>query len=683
MELLLPCGGMESLAPACRMGADAVYLGSTRFSARRSAGNFDDEALKEAVRYCHERGVKVHLAVNTLMRDTELQNALSLCEFAAKLPVDALIVQDLGLAALLRKAAPSLPLHASTQMSVHTPKGAELLMKMGFSRAVLARELSREEIREIRQSCGIELEVFVHGALCMSVSGQCYLSAMLGGRSGNRGACAQPCRLPFLAPGGTGHDLSLKDLSIIPYLKELEAMGIESAKVEGRMKRPEYVAAAAAACLSALEDEDALPRRMETLQKVFSRSGFTEGYYTGSRGRDMFGVRQKDDVTAATGELLSSIRQEYKDERPRVALTGSFSMKAGEKAALTLCDGDGNQAGALGGIPEKALARPLDEARARSQLSKTGGTPYYFEKLTMELDEGLILPASELNRLRRAALSALSEKRGKAKPVSFSIEQPSSLSPHKAASAPKWRAHFREAAQVTSPERFELCYVPLTTPERELERLLQGGARVGVELPRGLFGREEEALALCGRAKKAGVRDAWVGNLGALPIAQQAGLLPHGGYSLNVANTEALAMAETLGFCDCELSMELTLSQTAALSGNLPRGLMAYGRLPLMLLRNCPGKNGQGCAACKGFGSLIDRKGIAFPYACVFSCSELYNSLPLSLSDRQGEISGVEFISFRFTVENSVEIEESLQLFHSREGRKGGVTRGLCYRGVD
>ena len=308
LEVLAPAGGWESLEAAVFAGADAVYLGGPAFGARANAKNFTREELARAAAFCHGRGVRLHVTVNTLLKDQELPQALEFVEFLCSLPVDAVLVQDMGLFSLLRQRAPGLPLHCSTQMSLHTPAGVGLLFELGARRAVLAREMSLSEMEEVRGACPIELEAFVHGALCMCVSGQCYLSAMLGGRSGNRGMCAQPCRLPFAAPGGTGHDLSLKDLSLLEEARQLGAAGICSLKIEGRMKRPEYVAAAVSACRHAV-DQGAIPHQLaQDLEAVFSRSGFTKGYLTGKRGAAMFGVRRKEDVTQATEKVFAQLR---------------------------------------------------------------------------------------------------------------------------------------------------------------------------------------------------------------------------------------------------------------------------------------------------------------------------------------------------------------------------------------
>ena len=294
-EILAPAGGKEQLLAAVRAGADAVYLGARNFNARRGAANFEENELFEAVAYCHARNVKVHVTLNTLVTDSELPDLLEEIKYVAKSGADAVIVQDLATAKLVREHCPDIAMHASTQMTIHNLAGAVAAKELGFSRIVLSRELSLNEIKTIAAGTDAELEVFVHGALCMCMSGACYLSSMIGSRSGNRGLCAQPCRLPFHIDGGTGTDLSLKDLSLVEYLSELSDMGIASFKIEGRMKRPEYVSAAVIACRESLDGAYTQQRRNE-LQSLFSRSGFTDGYYISSLGRNMFGKREKENV---------------------------------------------------------------------------------------------------------------------------------------------------------------------------------------------------------------------------------------------------------------------------------------------------------------------------------------------------------------------------------------------------
>ena len=414
IEVLAPAGGPEALRAAVYAGADAVYLGGPAFGARASARNFSREELREAVAFCRARGVRVHVTVNTLLRDSEVPQALGFAEFLCSLPVDAVLVQDMGLFSLLRERAPGLPLHCSTQMSLHTPAGVRLLHGLGASRVVLARELSLPEIEEIAGACPAELESFVHGALCMSVSGQCYCSALLGGRSGNRGMCAQPCRLPFSAPGGTGHDLSLKDLSFITEVRRLEKAGACSAKIEGRMKRPEYVAAAVAACRHAADGEEVPPGLLEKLEAVFSRSGFTQGYLTGRRGRAMFGVRRKEDVTGATEKVFSALRNLYRGERQRVPVILTLSV-LGDSVTVSAVDMEGRSAQAS--APAGDVPAPLPRGRARGARQKAGGPPFLVQEA--HAPEGVPLTVAGVNALRRQALETLLHLRGEKPPIPF------------------------------------------------------------------------------------------------------------------------------------------------------------------------------------------------------------------------------------------------------------------------
>ena len=402
-EILAPCGGEDSLPAALNSGADAVYLGVTSFSARRNAKNFDMDALARAVRECHISGVKVYVTLNTLVFDDELTGLAATAAGIEKAGADGVIVQDLGAARIIRGAAPFLRLHASTQMTVTSAAGAEFARKHGFSRVVLAREMSFEEIERVVKNVDIETEVFVHGALCVCVSGQCLMSAMYGGRSGNRGLCAQPCRLDF-SYGNRHSVISLKDLSIIEHLKELEEIGVASAKIEGRMKRPEYVAAAVTACRNVL---DGKKPDMETLRAVFSRSGFTESYFDGSL-RDMQGTRTKEDVEAAGG-ALTELKKLYDKPYKRHTFDISVSVKHGQPvSARVMCEGH-ELAYISEIIPEKAVNRPITAEEIAARLAKTGGTVYELGKADIDLDGGLVLSASAVNALRREILARLDE----------------------------------------------------------------------------------------------------------------------------------------------------------------------------------------------------------------------------------------------------------------------------------
>lgn len=676
IEVLAPSGGLESIYPAVRMGADAVYLGAWKLSARTSAQNFSREDLRKAVEYCHARGVKVYLACNTLVHDDELEEALRIIKYACAIPVDALIMQDLGLISLVRKFAPDMRIHGSTQMSVHIPKGVEYLEKMGLKRVVLSRELSRDEIKEISEKTKAELEVFVHGALCMSVSGQCYFSAMLGSRSGNRGSCAQPCRLPFVSENGNNYALSLKDNSIINNLRELEKMGVSSAKIEGRMKRPEYVAVSVKACRQSLDNGKVDNDISDKLQAVFSRSGFTDGYFTGNLGRDMFGIRSKENVTSATEKIFTEIRTMYKDEKPLVPVEMDFSMKSDKPLRFAVKDRDGNYAEVTGAVPEKALKVAVTEEKCRSNLTKTGGTPFYENGFSADIDDGLSIPMSELNALRRNALDELMQKRIKRKPVEFSEITLPEFNTRQRKNPKYFRGRFTNS---NIPDEFldsELIYVPINLSDDEYNSLMDRGFAVAVEIPRGMFGIENKIYERLKHIQTLGINEVLASNLGAVEIAKSLDMDIHGGFGLNITNTASVEWAEKNGLLDIEVSIELTLEQISRLGGKIPLGIVSYGLLPLMLTRNNPARNdGKPFMSSKEISYLRDRKGIAFPLQSYGACTEILNSVPVVLSDRKNEIKGVDFEVFRFTVEDSFEMKDTLE--------KGKFTRGLYYRGVE
>ena len=688
-EILAPAGSPEALRAAVRCGADAVYLGASAFNARQGAHNFDTAALREAVSYCHARGVAVHLTLNTLVRQDELHAALKVAEEACVLGVDALIVQDVGLARRIRAAAPGMALHASTQLSCHTPSGVRFLRDSGFSRVVLAREMSRDEIAACAGQ-GCELEVFVHGALCMCVSGQCYLSAMLGGRSGNRGLCAQPCRLPF-APADSGRRaregeaaLSLRDLSLQAYGADLAALGVDSLKIEGRLKRPEYVAAAVSVYRAAVRGEAPAPGLSEDLQAVFSRSGFTDGYYADQRGGGMFGTRRREDVQAAA-PVLSRLERLYDKETGRVPVTLTFAMTADE-ATLTAADGEGRTVTVAGDPPQPAVNHPLDAERAAAQLGKTGGTPFR-AAVHCRMDEGLSLPLSQLNAMRRQALEQLLEERGRPRPVPFNREAVPERRPALAdkPARPLLIARLARPDQLAGAGEADRVFLPLSAPEELLRRHAEDG-RLGVEIPRGLFGAEEAARRTLARAAQAGARYALCGNVGAIDLAREAGLLPVGGFGLNITNGEALAFFADRGLAAATLSMELTFRQTAfAADRPLPAGLLVYGRQPLMLTRNCPRRSaGQHCegapnAAC----GLTDRRGVTFPLACAGGCAELLNSVPLYWADRLEEVPRLDFWLLHFSTESPEEVENLTRTYHRGGAVMDGITRGLYKRGVE
>ena len=691
LEILAPAGGVECIRPAVRAGADAVYIGASRFSARSSAHNFDYQQLRDTVRYCHLNGTAVHLACNIIVHDDEIDSAEELIKVACDTGVDALIMQDIGLISLVRKFAPDMPIHGSTQLSVHTRRGVEYLHKMGLTRVVLSRELSKKEIEEIARDCPVELEVFVHGALCMSVSGQCYFSAVLGSRSGNRGGCAQPCRLPFSVRGGTGHDLSLKDLSIIDHLRELEEMGIASAKIEGRMKRPEYVAAAVKACRESLDTGSVTDDTMEMLSSVFSRSGFTEGYYTGKTGVEMFGVRSKENVEAADSKIFGRIHEIYKNERQHIPVDFTLTVKDGQPSRLEAADVDGNTFAAVGMIPEKARTAALDEQRCGKSMGKTGGTPYVLRNIKCDIEDGLMLPASALNLLRNSCLEGISAQRESIHGIKYTSAERQPAGTRKNRFPDRYRVRFTDDNSMLKdediPDEFldsELIYVPCTLVDKQLERLMDRGFAVALDVPRGMFGIENIVFERMKRAKQLGINEVLANNVAVIEMAAELDMEVHGGFGLNAANTETLSYFQSKGMTDCEVSFELTLEQISELGGIMPLGIISGGRLPLMLTRNCPVMNdGRGCKHCKTAHMIRDRKGIDFPVKCFGSCSEILNSVPLFMSDKRDQMKGIDFEVLRFSVENSVEKLESLRRFREGTAPQKGFTRGLYYRGVE
>lgn len=686
IEILAPAGNLDSLLAGIHSGADAVYFGYGELNARRNAKNFDEQSLAEASRLCKERGVKMHMTVNTMVYDREYDEVLRTLEIACKYGIDALIVQDLGVAKIVREAAPEMKMHASTQLTVHNVSGAWQAKELGFSRVVLAREMSREEILQVTTQVPVETEVFVHGALCMCVSGQCYMSSVIGERSGNRGLCAQPCRLPFASgrKGDSGYALSLKDLSLADRVKELMALGVDSFKIEGRMKRPEYVAAAVSQFKEAVRGAQA---DMDLMAAVFSRSGFTKGYFDAKLGQEMFGTRQKEDVLASQ-KVLKKLSDTASKDVARVGVDFSFTMKENEPAVLTASDGKGHTVQAQGEIPQQALKAPTTEELVWRSLEKTGGTFYYLNSLTCDLGEGLIYPASQLNSLRREALDKLTQLRGEIHEIPFHKLEKQPVPKHIGVQGEKLplRAAVREIAQITERmgEVCELISVPLDELLKNKNNLPKEIVpKISVSLPRVVFGDDEKYLAeRLTECKHLGIGHLSTGNLGGVYLGRKMGFVLHGEFGLNIANAGCLAEYERLGLSDCLLSFELSLARARAIGGTLPRGLLIYGKLPLMVTRNCPIRL-SGCRDCKGFGTLTDRKKEVFEVRCTGRrYSEIFNSKPVYLADKLEEVNGIDYGLLSFTTEGAKQVDRILLRYTQTHKPMENITRGLYYRNV-
>ncbi len=678
-ELLSPVGSKEMLTAAVLCGADAVYLGAKEFSARRNAENFDSEALRDAVKYCHVRGVKVYLTLNIIIKENELESALKTATIAYNAGIDGVIIADLGLAKILKQALPDLPLHASTQVSVHSPSALNPLKELGFSRVVVARELSFEQLKEICEEAkklDLEIEAFVHGALCMCVSGQCLLSAFLGARSGNRGLCAGPCRLPFAVENGTGYDLSLKDLSLLQYTEKLAEIGVSSFKIEGRMKRPEYVAAATAAFRKAIDEGIIDAALEETLQKVFSRSGFTSGYFENKLSKEMFGIRTKEDVLSA-GDAFPLLHELYRKERNKIEIKIEGDFKQNSPMLVRFSDGE-NEAEILGDIPECAKNKAITKEDISKNLLKLGSTPYFAKICDISLDDGLFIPASAINSMRRDACEKLDKLRSEK-----SIKNKTTVLPSRenlSISNDKQRIYIRISSAEQLPDNLDGIDAVIFPIEcaTDFEKI---NTKLIADIPRGISNEDTIKKLLIG-IKEKGINTVLCGNIAAISIARDLGFETVADAAMNIINSFATDCIEDLGASEVILSNEITLNSAKNLNSSLPIGLNVYGHTPLMLFKNCPIRNGKSCDACDKNEFITDRMNIKFPIRCRLGFSEMFNSIPTYLADRKDEYSFLDFIVLHFTVEDKNQVEQIINAYKNALPPDNKHTRGLFYKGT-
>lgn len=693
IELLSPAGSPEGVIAAVQNGADAVYMGMGAFNARRGAKNFTDEEFVKAVRYCHVRGCKVYVTLNTLVNDREMRDAVAAAKLASDAGADALIVQDLGMSYAIRCALPDIPLHASTQMSLHNLAGVEAAAEMGITRAVLARELSFEQIKFITKNASIETEVFVHGALCFCHSGQCYMSALIGRRSGNRGLCAQPCRLQYSLGGRMDdHPLSLKDNCLVDQIRRLEEAGVASLKIEGRMKRPEYTGIVTGVYAKAIrEQRNPDKEEMELLEKTFSRQGFTQGYFIGDK-LDMFGVRSEPDKDA--DKIFAAARKQYAEgEMRRVPVHFYTVLEKGEHIKAIAFDDDGHKAIATGPVPERAKRQGLTEQYLIEQMFKTGGTPYNCIENKAKAEPGLYLPASEINELRRKLIAQLSAEREKA-PGRRTLRIPSPPVNVPAISDPARIYQVRTAEQLT-PELAELkpdyIYFPameLAENFNPLRPFIDNGARPVAVMPRVITDdQSREVYAALEKLFDYGVNEALTGNLGHVFIARQAGMKVRGDFGLNAFNSYTLRVLQDAGFISATASFELRLAQIKAMAKPVDTELIIYGRLPLMVSDQCIIRQSAGRCNCQTPGQLSDRMGSVFPVVKEFGCRNvIYNAHKLYLADKRDDLYALGLWGLRmlFTTESPRECVEVAKGYLGLTDYKPNVlTRGLYYRGVD
>ncbi len=661
-ELLSPAGDLACLRAAVRNGADAVYVGLKEFSARAGAENFDADTLLAARRETAAANVKLFVALNTLVRDRELPDIRRSLGIIADCGADGVIVQDLAAARLARETVPDLPLHASTQMQIHTVRGLEALKALGFRRAVLAREMSLDEIRAAAAADIMETEVFIHGALCMCYSGHCLFSAVLGENSGNRGRCAQPCRLPYEG----GHPLSLKDLCLLKHLPELTAAGVTSFKIEGRLKSPEYVAAATRAYRERLDGKPYDETTERRLAAIFSRDGFTDGYLTGKTDKPMFGIKQKTehaDYRDAVAALTNG--KPYK----RAALSLTLTLSADKPSYWLLTDG-AHTVSFEGETASPAERRPMTEQSLFEAFDKLTDTPFILQNVRLT-GEGLYLPVSAVNAARRALLAVLTERR-----AAFTPREILPFSPPRAENVKGGgdQILFYSAAEMPAEDLSGFARIWLRPEEIDAYPAPNNGVFVDHFLSDEAF---RKVLDDC-KGKTGAVL---VGNLSQILPARQAGFAVYGDWSLNATNSLALAEYKEMGLDDICLSFENNLAQMRDLEKPLPTTVIAYGRLPLMRTKNCIISQKGDCIGHTGHALLTDRRGVRFPLLCADGCgTTLLNSLPLSAHGLALPPETARRLDF--TTETKREIESVLAAFRRGDAPDRPFTRGLYTRGV-
>lgn len=674
-ELLSPAGSFEALRAAVQNGADAVYVGAKRFSARQNAENFTDGELASAAEYCRVRGVKLYLALNTLMRPGEEKAVAGEIVSAVRAGADGLIIQDPGVAELARRICPDMPRHASTQLSAHSTEDVLSLTEKGFSRVVLSRELSRAEIEKIYAETGCELEAFVHGALCVSFSGRCLMSSFIGGRSGNRGCCAQPCRQKYAFGGVSGYFLSPRDLCLVDRVAGMAEAGVVSFKIEGRMKSPEYVAAVTGVYRKALDGETVTESDRARLRDIFSRGdGFTEGYFSGVNTPEILNIKVSNDNISSNipKDLLTEARSSYREgaERQRVRVDLKFTAKAGER--LSLWAGDGRYAfRSEGAVPQTAQKTPLTAESAARSLTKTGGTPYFAGSFTADIGEGLFVPASELNALRRDCLEGLTALRGRVKPLPVFDVRPPVYSGFTAAKQELY-ASVTDMGQLGAAEGADRIIIPINFLDKIPYRAKYLPSLPQIILDAGAVRRRLAALPEGA--------EVYASTLGGLRLIREAGLRARGDCGLNVSNAaSACLLAEEA--VSLTLSPELNLREISAVAGAcpVPVEVTAYGRQALMVSRACILRAVRGKCDCRPI-LLKDRTGAEFP---VYGDPEthlntVYNSRPTFMADRPERLRscGAAALRLSFTDESPAAVEKTVEKY-----RTGGDAPELFTRG--
>ena len=673
-ELLAPAGSFEALRAAVLNGADAVYIGSTRFSARAGAANFSDEELPRAADFCHLRGAKVYLAVNTVYLEREFDGLCDLIRLAAKSGVDGCIVQDLGAVRLIREIAPAMRVHASTQMTVHSIEGVRALEKEGVKRVVLSRELSKSEIEYICKNTKTEIEVFVHGALCICYSGKCLLSSAIGGRSGNRGKCAQPCRLKYSMDGKSGYLLSPRDLCLAGETEILKNIGVSSLKIEGRMKSPEYVAVVVGTYRKILDCGKATEEDLSKLRAIFCRGDeFSDDYFKGKDERHLINSSSSNDgiSSKADAALIKSASKTFAEGAEIRRIPLDFDLFGeGDKAVLE-ASGAGQTVRETAGFED---APPLSSERAKEQLKKLGATPYKAGAVSAE--NGLMIKISSLNGMRRSATDKISNL------ICGGFKKDVTDFRYKRKASKGSKNTLRVSSVCTAQQAFALAgkcgalCIPSGYADAAAE--LSNKTDVYLSLPTII---ESEFLndirQILKEAEKTRIRGIVCESIDAVSLASEFSLPVIGGYGLNLTNGLAADMLLDMGVSAAAASAELSLSDIKSLTHQteLPVGYVAYGRLRLMQTKHCFMKPAH-CGDCKA--ELCDRTGAVFPVrrAAPGHGNIIYNSRPIYLADKRGTDLGAAFEALCFTTETPDECVKIMEMYKNGAAPSFEFTRG-------
>ena len=672
-ELLCPAGSVEALHAAIDGGADAVYMGGTSFNARINAKNFTFEDMRECADLSHKYGAKLYQTLNIQVYDKEIDTFIRDAYKSAECGVDAFIVADMGAAALLSKYVPEIPLHASTQLSIHNADGAKIAEKLGFTRLVPARELSIQNIKTLVDSTPLEIEIFVHGALCVSHSGQCLFSSLVGGRSGNRGLCAQPCRLPYTCKNSKKpeYPLSLKDLSVAEHIDDIIDLGVHSLKIEGRMKSPEYVNTVARVWRRLLDEHrNANKTDMQELSDAFSRGGFTDGYFTSNITKKMLGVRSEGD------KQISRELDKFNGIKRKIPMDMGISIKKDTPVCLSV-SAIGKNVTVIGDIPDASINMPIDAEVVKKQLSRLGNTPYHLSVLNSDIDDGLIYPLSKLNAIRRDAIEKL-EAECDSNTFAPSVNLPEKIRAQKSEKTreSKNSARFLSPSQITesAKEYFDEIFLPL----EKYESIADGFVMPPVVLD----SEKEHILSLVDSAINKGAKIALVANVGQIEMLKDKNIKLVGDYRFNVMNNQHVVELDSLGISEIILSPELTLPQIRDIGGN--SAVIVYGRIPLMTLEKCVIRDIYGCDACNkathdSMLTLTDRRGYIFPIAREFCHRNvIYNSMPTSMSDKRDDLfrANIKNRHFIFTTETNKDINNAIAAFKNSTPI-GGVVRRI------